>query len=123
MKKNTFSLQARALSFCHAFSGLKQLFKEPNMRIHIIATVAVIAAGIIRNIHRYQWMAILVSIALVWITEAFNTCVEMLCDYACDNKWHPVIKTIKDISAAAVLIAAILSVVVGTIIFISYLYI
>lgn len=105
-------------SFSYAFDGLAHFLKsEPNVRIHAIATVAVIILGIARHIGHWQWAAICFAIALVWITETINTCIERLCDFSCDNQWHPAIKVIKDISAAAVLIAAMTSVVIGVIVF------
>lgn len=110
--------RARSRSFSFAINGLWLLFKEePNAKLHAIATVIALAAGIVRHITSPQWIAIILCIAFVWITEAINTCIEKLCDFCCDNKWHPAIKIIKDISAAAVLIAAIASLVTGTIVF------
>jgi diacylglycerol kinase len=47
-----------------------------------------------------------------------NTSIEKLCDYSCENKFHPAIKVIKDVSAAAVLIAAFVSVAIAVIVFI-----
>ena len=59
----------------------------------------------------------LFPIALVWMAEAFNTCIEMLCDLWCKGEYHPQIKRIKDISAAAVLFISIAAAVTGAIIF------
>jgi diacylglycerol kinase len=109
---------SRSNSFKYALSGLVQLFKqEPNARIHFAVTVAVLIAGIFKHISPIQWIAILIVIALVWICEAFNTAIEMLCDLYSDGKFHPTVKIIKDISAGAVLIASILSMVAGVIVF------
>ena len=109
---------SRAKSFSYAFNGLLQLFRsEPNVKLHAIATIAAIVAGIILNITPMQWVAITIAIALVWIAEALNTCIEKLCDFCCENKFHPSIKIIKDISAGAVLIAAVASLAIGVIVF------
>jgi len=117
-QKKNLSAKSRGKSFAYAFNGLAQLIKqEPNARIHAIVTIAVIIAGFAKHINRWQWVALFFAIGLVWITEALNTCIEELCNFSCENKWHPAIKTIKDISAAAVLIAAIVSVGVGIIVF------
>ncbi len=118
-QKKSLSAGSRANSFVHAFRGLRQMFKqEPNAKLHALATVVVIAAGIVRHIGAAQWMAIIFAIGLVWITEAVNTCIEELCDFNCDNKIHPAIKVIKDISAGAVLIAALVSLGIGLIVFV-----
>jgi len=56
-------------------------------------------------------------IGLVWVTELINTCLEKMMDFVSKER-HPDIKFIKDVSAAAVLVAAITSVAVGCFIFI-----
>jgi diacylglycerol kinase (ATP) len=112
------SLRSRGNSFKYAFNGLYQIFRyEPNARLHAIAASGVITAGCIMHISPAKWIALVFAIGMVWITEALNTCIEKLCDFACDNKLHPAIKIIKDIAAAAVLIAAGVSIVAGIIVF------
>jgi diacylglycerol kinase (ATP) len=70
-----------------------------------------------------KWVAIAVvfSIAFVWIAEMLNTAIEKSMDFISTQK-HPQIKLIKDISAGAVLIATIAAVIVGCIIFIPKLF-
>ena len=55
------------------------------------------------------------------MTEMLNSAIEKLCDVVEPNK-HTQIKIVKDISAAAVLLASIFSVVVGIIILGPYLF-
>jgi diacylglycerol kinase len=118
MKQKSQYLRSRGNSFMYAMQGLHQLFKEePNARLHAVATVGIVIAGVVRHITPGQWIAIIFAIGLVWITEAINTCIEKLCDFSCNNEIHPAIKIIKDISAGAVLIAAIVSVITGIIVF------
>jgi diacylglycerol kinase len=118
MKPKSIHPRARLSSFGYAIRGLGSLLRqEPNARLHAAATIAVIAFGIYRNISRNEWIALTMVIALVWITEALNTCVEMLCDLWCKGEYHPKVKIIKDIAAAAVIIAALCAVVTGLIIF------
>lgn len=116
-KSNSLLSRYRSVGF--AAQGIRQLLlKEPNMRIHMIATIVVISYGCYKGLHRHQWMAVVFAIGLVWITEAINTCIEMLCDLYCKGNYHPVVKTIKDISAAAVLIAAMISMAIAFLVFI-----
>jgi diacylglycerol kinase (ATP) len=120
MDNKSFNWRSRVNSFGYAFEGIKHvLVKEPNTLIHALATVVVIAAGFIKGLAPYQWIAICLCVAFVWITEIINTCIELLCDLYCEKKFHPTIKIIKDIAAAAVLIAALVSVIVGIIVFTS----
>jgi len=118
MDKKPMTFESRKNSFIYAFKGIAQLFRqEPNARLHALITVFVIAGGIYKGLHTMQWVAISIAIALVWIVEALNTCVEMLCDMYCNKEFHPTVKIIKDISAGAVLIAAFTSAAIGIFIF------
>ena len=112
------SILSRANSFRFALNGLAALMKEPNAKLHLVAAIVVVTAGFVQHISHRQWIAISFAIGLVWITEALNTCLEKLCDFACKGELHPAIKTIKDIAAGAVLIASITSIVIACIIFI-----
>ena len=117
-QQKSMSITSRLKSFIHAFRGLVQFFgQEPNAKLHLVAALAIVIAGIVKHLNHWQWVAICFAIGIVWLTEAINTCIEKLCDFCCDNRYHASIKTIKDISAAAVLISALLSVAVGIIIF------
>ena len=114
-----FSPRSRAGSIGYALSGIRALLRtEPNIWIHIAATIGVVIAGMFRQLTDNQWIAITVAIAMVWVAEALNTAVEKLCDFACDKKYYPEIKTIKDISAGAVLITSLCSIVIAIIVFI-----
>jgi diacylglycerol kinase (ATP) len=100
-------------SFGYAISGLKALLLgERNMLVHLLATLAVIAMGLWYRLSTERWCLLLFAIAGVWIAEAFNTALERLCNVVSPER-HPVIKQVKDISAAAVLLAAIAAVLAG----------
>ncbi len=118
MDNKSMGIKSRASSFGYALNGLWLLLKnEPNAKLHVIAAVVVVAAGVVRHIGPLQWLAIAFAMGLVFIAETINTAIERLCDFACDNQIHPAIKIIKDISAAAVLIAALVSIATGVIVF------
>ncbi len=115
-KHNT--LASRIRSFGFALAGMRALVKaEPNAKLHLVATIAVIALGIYRHLDSTRWAAVIVAIGLVWITEAINTALEHLCDYACKGELHPTIKVAKDVSAAAVLFAAITAAGIAVVVF------
>ena len=57
----------------HAFNGIKMAFKEePNFRIHVVATIMVIAAGLYFKLSTTEWLAIVIVIGLVLLTELLN---------------------------------------------------
>ena len=107
---------ARWKSFGHAANGLWRLLREPNAKIHLIATLVVLAVGFAKKLNRTEWCIIIIVISIVWITEAINTAIEKLCDLY-STSFHPLIKQIKDVAAAAVFLAAIATAIVGFIIF------
>lgn len=86
------------------------------MWIHVLATLVVVAAGQWRGLSTTQWSFIALAIALVWMAEGFNTAIERLCNLV-SREQHPIIKQVKDISAAAVLIAALAAAIIGLLVF------
>ena len=112
-----FSIRKRLASFKYAFSGLGSLIKhEHNARLHLLVAFLVIAMGFVLSISRFEWLVLVLIIAIVFITEILNSAIESLADFV-SPQYSEIIKRVKDYCAAAVLIAAITSVVVGLIIF------
>ncbi len=119
--KNKFSLKNRIHSFKYAFDGFKTLIKEEhNARIHLIITIAVIISGFIFTISPTEWISVLFAIALVFSMEAINTAIEKLSDIV-SPEIHPQIKKIKDLSAFAVLICAVISIIIGIMVFLPHI--
>ena len=106
--------------FRYAFAGVCFAFKhERNFKIELLCAIAVSATGFIFHISRIEWCIILVNIGAVLSAELFNTAIEKMCNEF-SKEIRRGIKAIKDVSAAAVLIFAIISVVCGLIIFVPY---
>lgn len=121
MKPNSrFSLVARYNSFRYAFQGAATLIRtEHNTWGHVLATIGVTAAGLHFGLSRLEWCVIVLTIAGVWTAEAFNTAIEYLTDLV-SPEFHPLAGKVKDVSAAAVLFAAVGSIVIGVLIFWPY---
>ena len=114
-RRGFFSREAE--SFACAFRGIAALLKsEVHARIHLVATVAVIALGWWCEITPGEWIAVVLSIGLVWVAEALNTAIEYVADLAHPDE-HPEVKKLKDLAAAAVLFASIVALIVGLLIF------
>jgi diacylglycerol kinase len=104
-------------SFVTGYVGLSYaLGSEQNMRIHFVAAGGVIVAGCFFAIAAGEWIAVSFCIGLVISAECMNTAVERLADRV-SLEQHPLIKHAKDCSSAAVLVLAMMSAVVGTIVF------
>ena len=110
-------INKRIISFKHAFNGIRTaLIEEIHFKFHCIIAAITISAGIYLKINQYEWIALIICISLVLITEILNTSIENLANFVSPEK-NQLIKKVKDLAAAAVLIASIVSVVVGLIIF------
>lgn len=119
---NKSYLQKRLDSFKYACRGFKVLFKEqPNARIHLVLALVVIAGGISFKVSVGEWIVIFLLIGIVFSLEIVNSSIEKLCDYISPH-YDKHIGTIKDLSAAAVLVAALISIIIGGIIFLPKIF-
>ncbi len=109
--------RTRGKSFQYAFSGLRYALRtQKNSWIHLFFTIAAICAGVLLKITALEWTVIIFCIGLVWLAELLNTALETAVDLFCPE-YHPLAKVVKDVAAGAVLVAALISVVIGLIIF------
>jgi len=121
MKNNFKTNKTLFQSQLHAIKGILQIVKnERNFRIQLAIAILVTLTGIILKISHNDWIAVGFLIALVLISEAFNSVIEAVCDTV-SKEYRVNIKYAKDVSAGAVLVSAILSVILGLIIFIPYI--
>ena len=74
-------------------------------------------AGILFKISSMEWVAVIFAIGLVFSFEIINSAVENLSDFVCSER-NELIKKVKDLAAAAVLVSAITAAVIGLIVFI-----
>jgi diacylglycerol kinase len=100
-------------SFRYAFAGIAYLLRtQPNVRIHLVITLAVVVTGLWVGLPTRDWAVIAMTVGLVFTAEAFNTALETTVDLA-TAEHHPLAKVSKDVGAGAVTLAAIAAVVVG----------
>ena len=105
-------------SFKYAFYGIKKTYiGEQNLRIHTGIAVLVILFGFLLKISYLEWLVCLILIGLVLMAEFFNTAIEYVVDLASPNV-HPLAKAAKDTASAGVLMMAIISAIIGLIIFV-----
>ncbi|MEO0311357.1 MAG: hypothetical protein RIQ89_1014 [Bacteroidota bacterium] len=116
MNKKNFSSFIKG--FADAWDGLAESLKTQfNIRFHTVATVVAIVLSFVYELSATEWCIILLAIAMVWMGELLNTAIEYVVDFI-SPEYNPIAGKIKDISAAAVLIAALASSIIGLIIFI-----
>ena len=114
-------MRKRLDSFKYAINGLLLTWRgEANFRIHSMAALAAIALGLYLDITWAKWLWIIFAIGLVFFAELVNTAIEHICDRITSES-DDQIRKVKDISAAAVFVAALTALVVGVIIFLPLL--
>lgn len=116
-KKKKYSISRFFKSFSYAFQGIKTVIKtEQNFLIDIIIGIIVIISGYFLKLSAIEFAIVLLTIALVITLELINTAIEYTIDMAMPEI-HPLAKAAKDISGAAVLFSAIISIIIGLIIY------
>ena len=100
-------LESRARSFQHAFAGFWFVIRtQRNAWIHATASVVVVVLAFWLGLSSGDWAIIIIAITMVWIAEFINTALEAVVDLASKQEQHEMAKIGKDVGAAAVLIAA-----------------
>ncbi len=104
-------------SFRFAFHGIYLVVRfENNTRVHVLATMAVMALGFFLELSLIEWAIILTQVGLVWTAEIFNTALEKLVDLV-SPEYSPKAGIIKDVAAGAVLVTSIVAAIIGLLIF------
>ncbi|MEH7084064.1 diacylglycerol kinase family protein [Neobacillus drentensis] len=108
-------------SFSYAFAGIATALRaERNMRFHFFSSIVVLLISFYFSITKTEWLFILVSIGGMFALEMVNTAIERVVDLVTDE-YHFLAKQAKDLAAGAVFVYAILSVVIGIMIFLPYI--
>jgi len=88
-----------------------------NFRIHLAAILAAGLVGWYVELSPAEWTCIVLAIGLVLVTELLNTAIELLVDLVSPG-FNAQAGKIKDVAAGAVLVAAVIAVIAGSIIII-----
>ncbi|MEK7595383.1 MAG: diacylglycerol kinase family protein [Patescibacteria group bacterium] len=119
---NSHHPKRHARRFYHAFKGLEHVFRnEANFRIHVVAAVTASLLASYLNFSTTEWLVLVLTMGFVLITEILNTLIEEMIDHLI-TEHHEAARIIKDVGAASVLMAAIISVVSGALLFIPKLF-
>ncbi|MDP3771578.1 MAG: diacylglycerol kinase family protein [bacterium] len=108
-------------SFRFALRGLWSVYRsEQNFRIQLVAFVVALGIGAVLGIRSWELIALVLAGGVVLVLECINSAVERLLDLV-QPRLHGYVREIKDIMAAAVLVASVASVIIGLTIFLPYL--
>jgi diacylglycerol kinase len=112
----------RATGFRAAFSGLRRMvMSERHFQLHLIAAACAVILAAVLGFSRLEWTILIMTIGLVLVAEGLNSAIERAIDTTTPS-FHPLAKAAKDIAAASVLIAAIVSVLVGLLLYVPKLW-
>jgi len=116
---NDYSLitsPSRIKSLGYALAGwLYMLRYQKNTRIMSVSSILIFAFAFWLQIDFTSWAILILTIMAVWMAEFLNAAVEAVVNLASPG-FHPMAKVAKDVAAAAVLLGAVASVLVGLLI-------
>jgi len=117
---NRFEPQTFRSSLRYAWAGLRYVWvNEQNFRIQSVAAAIVLGFAVVFQVTRTQWVVLILTVGAVLILELLNTTLERLTDLA-QPRLHHYAKAMKDMMAAAVLLASAGAVIIGLLIFWPY---
>lgn len=102
-------------SFQYAGQGIYYAFStQRNFRIHVLATLFVVAAGWVLHLPRVEIAVLVLTCSAVMTLELINTALEAVVDLTVKQSYHELAKIAKDCAAGAVLMAALMAILVGS---------
>ncbi len=103
--------------FKYAFEGLCYAFsKDASIRLQGIFGLVVLVISFFMRLNSFEWILILLAVALVLVAEIFNSCIERCVDYI-SLEHTTQAKHIKDMAAGAVFIISCFAALIGLYVF------
>jgi diacylglycerol kinase (ATP) len=100
-----------------AFEGIIYVLRtQRNMRVHFALGALALIMALVLGVSKGELLALIVGISFVLIAEMLNTALEATIDIA-TSSFDPLAKVAKDVSAGAVLIAAVNAVGIAYLVF------
>ena len=101
----------------NSIAGIKHVFRtEKNLRIQAIFAIVAVLMAILLKFTLIEWAILVLLIGSVLFAEMLNTAIEVMLDLYI-QEYNQGVKIAKDIASGAVLVTAIVSVMVGAILF------
>ena len=108
--------------FCDAAKGIVQGVRgQSSFIVHLVATVAVVVAGVIVQVSLERWCLLVLCMGLVLAAELLNSSLEWICRSS-TGEFDPDIQRALNISSGAVLLLSMAAAIVGASIFLSELF-
>ncbi len=104
-------------AFINALNGILYVIKkEKNIKIELVFALLAIIASMVLKLNLVEIAIIVLTIFLVFFSEFINTSLEIAINLYTEE-YNEKAKIVKDISAGAVLLVSIASVIIGILIF------
>jgi diacylglycerol kinase len=116
-------LKKRIKAFKDALNGWVCFWRDGvHPKIQILAALLAVVGATFLQFSKTEWALLLLVIGLVVVAEMFNSVLEGLMDHVTPTP-HPTIGKLKDMAAGAVLMAAIVALIFGVMVFLPKLMI
>lgn len=113
-----FKQQGFSRTFKNARKGMRLALKsEINIRVHLCIAMVVIAMAFLLNFTVTRMCILLLTIGFVIVSEMVNSAIEFSLDAVFHNKYSKLVGMAKDIAAGAVMVASVIAVVIGVLLF------
>lgn len=101
----------------NSIAGIQYVFRtERNLKIQFVFAMLVIGMALVFKFTLIEWAILVLVIGSVLFAEMLNTAIEVMLDLYI-QEYNQGVKIAKDIASGAVLVTAIVSVMVGAILF------
>ena len=105
------------VSFGHAMDGISYVVShERNFIIELVYVVLVTIASFILKVSLIEWCILVLVIGIILALEMINTAIERCVDLVTKD-YRELAKIAKDVSAGAVIVMSMFSVILGILIF------
>src|SRR3989338_3220235 len=122
MNDEKFSVVKRAQRFPPAGRGVFMFLKTThNAWLQVALLLIAVALGVYFKITVTEWTLLVIVAGMVFVAEAFNTAIEIDMNLT-SPEFHPFARDTKDVAAGAVLIASVIALIVGALIFYKYIF-
>ncbi len=103
-------------SFKYALEGIRLAVSlDLNVRIHLLASVVVLVLSFVLKVSTIEFLFIILAIFFVFISEMINTAIEEMTNLI-TREHHVSARIAKDVAAGAVLLSAVFSIIIASII-------
>lgn len=101
-------------SFRYAAQGLVYAFaSQRNFRLQLVMGSLALTLGLWLHLNVLELGVLVLTVAAVLVLELLNTATEAAVDLAIGRQFHPLARVAKDCAAAAVLVAAMASILIA----------